>query len=172
MITMVIKSVMFLNPKVSASWKSRQSFGVLLTVLMVLTAVSATADDTIAPPKMNFDAMNPGQIEGESIDPRTLSISWETKDLVIPGNGGLDIVVARSFAKSANSMPLLGNWDLEIPRIVISTTPGGALNSDSNGYNVCDDPTTYPYVIRTVFDDSGQSFQVLPGGLWAGPMTL
>jgi len=61
--------------------------------------------------------------EGESIDPRSLQVSWEQTDLVVPGNAGLDIRVSRSHNKTAFAYQQIGDWVLGIPRLQIPTAP-------------------------------------------------
>jgi YD repeat-containing protein len=62
-------------------------------------------------------------VQGEHIDPRTLSLSWEVEDFVLPGNGGLDIVISRSFNRLAHTPSQMGHWYFGVPRVQIPTSP-------------------------------------------------
>ena len=77
-----------------------------------------------------FDRYDPTQlsyavqgVEGESIDPRTLGLSWEIQDFLVPGHGGLDIVISRSFGRLSHTPSDMGHWYFGVPRIQIPTSP-------------------------------------------------
>jgi len=78
-------------------------------------------------------------IAGEEIDLRTGKLTYNQVDVVVPGNGGMDIVVSRSYQK----VPLpnlevphsIGNWSLDVPRII-----GNATNTPEGTDSFCSDP--------------------------------
>lgn len=111
----------------------------ILAVATPFTCAALTRDQIVGNPENTFKAVDSGQINGEFLDLRTLSLSWEVKDLVVPGNGGLDLIVSRSFAKGRRGTSL-ANWDLEVPRIQIQAAPYGRLRGNLNGAGVCNDP--------------------------------
>ena len=97
--------------------------------LLVLFASSVIAQEP-ASRSETFDRYDPtisgynvDGIEGESIDPRTLHLGWEVTDLMIPGNGGLDLVISRSFGMLAHTPSDMGHWYFGVPRIQIPTSP-------------------------------------------------
>ena len=89
-------------------------------------AVSAsTLDENPTPARYDptLTAYEVSGVEGEHIDLRTQAVSWETTDLLIPGNGGLDLEVSRSYNRIPFSYQQMGNWVLGLPRIQIPTAP-------------------------------------------------
>lgn len=128
-------------------------------------AVAITPQEIFGQPENSFISANAGQLDGEHLDVRTLTLSWETKELVVPGNGGLDLIVSRSFGKSPVYGPL-GNWELETPRIQIQTTPFAATRGPQ-----CEDPGAPEFIY--LYD---QPFNEPPiatsGNLFHGPMLL
>ena len=81
---------------------------------------SATTDSRYDPTMLVYSVTG---FEGESIDPRSLQVSWEQTDLIVPGNAGLDIRVSRSHNKTAFAYQQIGDWVLGIPRLQIPTAP-------------------------------------------------
>ena len=90
-----------------------------------------------------------GGVEGEAIDLRTLNVSWQSVDLVVPGNGGMDIVVSRSFGKVPvhASGGFITKWTVDNPRIAISSNPNGVLEGLVSGVGACENPEAYHYNI-------------------------
>lgn len=89
---------------------------------------------------LQANAVEKTELAGEYIDKRTGLMYWETLDVAIPGNGGLDIEVYRSFGKhNASYFTLMQNWELELPRVVVPANPFGGIRGDS-GAGVCNDP--------------------------------
>lgn len=70
-----------------------------------------------------YQAYEVSGLEGEHIDARTLALSWEVTDFVIPGDGGLDIEISRSFNKLSHTPSDMGHWYFGVPRIQIPTSP-------------------------------------------------
>ena len=62
-------------------------------------------------------------VEGEHIDLRTLGLSWEATDFVVPGDGGLDITISRSFNRLSHTPSDMGHWYFGVPRLQIPTSP-------------------------------------------------
>ncbi|WP_161965992.1 RHS repeat domain-containing protein [Steroidobacter cummioxidans] len=135
-------------------------------LLAVSSAWAITPQEIFGKPENSFSSINVGQFEGEYLDVRTLTLSWETKELIVPGNGGLDIVVSRSFGKSPVYGPM-GNWELEVPRIHIQTTPHITTRGPQ-----CEQPGP-PDTIE-LFDQPppGQPTVSTPGSFYSGPMVL
>ncbi len=81
-------------------------------------------------------------LNDEIIDYRTGQLYLETLDISIPGNGGMDLNVYRSFAKEPRKyFTLLRNWDLEIPRISMPANHyGETVGGSSGGSGLCEDP--------------------------------
>jgi len=74
-------------------------------------------------------------LPGEFVDVRTGQLYWEVTDLRIPGNGGLDIEVTRSFAKGTRyPLTSMGNWALEVPRIMFNVNPAGYSTGGHPGH--------------------------------------
>lgn len=99
----------------------------LLPALLTPTLVLAQAPtsrfeifDRYDPTAFSYDVNG---VAGEHIDPRTLSVSWEVEDFVLPGNGGLDIVISRSFNRLAHTPSQMGHWYFGVPRVQIPTSP-------------------------------------------------
>ena len=70
------------------------------------------------------------QIPGENIDLRKGALSWETLDVVVPGNGGLDIEIYRQFMSNERIERAMEDWSLSLPRITMGTNPGGSTKFD------------------------------------------
>ncbi|MEO5560366.1 MAG: hypothetical protein ABIR10_11845 [Dokdonella sp.] len=92
------------------------------------------------------------EIPGESIDPRTGSLSLTMTDLVVPGNGGMDLVISRTrrgtFFRSLGATQAadysyqegMADWRLDVPFIQVAALGGWDYTVFSNG-GVCG----YPY---------------------------
>lgn len=100
-------------------------------LLLVALSVASQALTQELPSRFEtFDRYDPTQyavevegLEGEHIDMRTLAVSWEVTDYVLPGNGGLDIRISRSFNKLSHTPSDMGHWYFGVPRIQIPTSP-------------------------------------------------
>lgn len=129
----------------------------------------------LEPKNLNTEKYLPFDLlPGENIDPRTLSVSWEVADLVIPGPSGLDIVVSRSHRKAeVDHYMFAGNWQLEIPRIVVPAD--GYIKGV--GHGVCNNPWAknpelqkavqliLPMQLpRTLLENTTDGFMGYPGG--------
>lgn len=90
------------------------------------------------------DISDTGMLRGEHIDTRTGKLHWEVTELVVPGNGGLEIHVSRSFEKGGDAWrPHFGNygsWEIELPRIEIPQTPEGRSRGQEGKRGICIDP--------------------------------
>ena len=102
----------------------------LTVTFLILSFMGSASAQAPSSRVATFDRYDPtllsyevGGIEGESIDPRTLHVSWEVTDLTIPGNGGLDINVSRSFGKLAHTPSDMGHWYMGVPRIQLPASP-------------------------------------------------
>lgn len=97
-------------------------------------------------------------IAGEYFDKRTGQLYWEIVDMTLPGAGGFDLPIIRSWNKTDDSSHrLMANWEFEIPRIKLTGGPGGATmgTSDERGY--CGGP----YMVRNVSGGGGNLIQVV-----------
>lgn len=65
-----------------------------------------------------------GNIEGESIDLKKGGVTWETLDVSIPGNGGLDLDVYRSFMGGERIERPMEDWSISLPRVTMATNQG------------------------------------------------
>ena len=68
---------------------------------------------------------NGTNIPGEQIDSRKGELRLENLDIVIPGNGGLDIELYRQFMPNERIERSMEDWNISLPRITMSTGPGG-----------------------------------------------
>ncbi len=86
-----------------------------------------------------LNQVNLGMAEGEIFEAKTGKVYQEIVDAVLPGNGGLDIKLIRSYQKYAlpniKVPDNMGNWNFEIPEIV-----GTAKFSKFPWSDVCRDP--------------------------------
>lgn len=116
---------------------------VLLNTALITPAFSQEENEDIVVPDVftqNEKKQDFG-VAGEHIDIRTGSHYWEITDLTISGTAGLDINVNRSWNKSPRSINrLLGNWEIEIPRIEMTGKPDGTPGGDSSSISFCDTP--------------------------------
>jgi RHS repeat-associated protein len=106
-------------------------------------------------------------VEGELIDLRTGSLSWEVPLMDVPGQGGLGIELYLSQNKVKNKLDggtyqQAANWQLEIPRIQITGAP---VEYSSNP---CEEPYWFYSVggsdgtVRPYFHGSGVNL-LIPG---------
>tara|TARA_Y100001951_G_scaffold35527_1_gene28051 strand:- start:12072 stop:16295 length:4224 start_codon:yes stop_codon:yes gene_type:complete len=113
-------------------------------------------------------------LDGEVIDYRTGSLSWEIPLLEIPGDGDNEIHVSISYKKAykptdSGLYDSAANWSLEIPRLKLS----GATPFE-NDYTPC----LNPYLDRSYHDSSGnQQIRYMASGVTillpnSGPITL
>lgn len=96
-------------------------------VLTLANSEFAVADEGDPPPQMGItlEPANSGQrSDGESIDFYTGKVQHEITDLLIPGNGSLELRVARAYNKN----PFWGagapfgamDWEVSVPRIYLA----------------------------------------------------
>ncbi|AZZ92106.1 hypothetical protein EUZ85_15770 [Hahella sp. KA22] len=55
-------------------------------------------------------------IEGETIDYFTGDVRWSVREALIPGGGGLDLSIYRSYNFADHGKGILGDWSLDVPR--------------------------------------------------------
>lgn len=82
-------------------------------------------------------SQNTGYYPGEQVDARTGSLYWEVTDVTLPGQGGFDIEIVRSFNKNGPERLAFGNWELEIPRVTL-TMSRAAYESSKKGHRICE----------------------------------
>jgi len=90
----------------SRAFFAKVLFASIAALSSAIAGAAVAPTDIVGMPDNTFKSMNAGGLEGEFIDLRTMSLSWETTDLLVPGNGGLDIRVARSYVKGYS----FGEW--------------------------------------------------------------
>jgi len=114
--------------------------GIFLVVSVIYTApafsVSLSAPSI---PQSHIDEWSPAgllgieggstttdRLPGENIDMRTGRLMLNVTDVVLPGNGGMNIIVNRSFNKEQEpnfDTPYAGgNWSLDVPKIIGNRT--------------------------------------------------
>jgi YD repeat-containing protein len=117
-----------------------------VTILLFSSAL-AVAD--IVPPSAEVGESPTGFLDapsGHKIDLLTGFVSFRNVDMIVPGNGGkLPIVVSRvhDINRSAPALrvpQMLGNWDLEIPRI---TAWRGIKRSDNVNFAYSSSPQVW-----------------------------
>lgn len=120
----------------------------LLTIacIAVLTSVSAStvyANDANDPipnfyqePGLSRTRQYTNQHANERIDPFTGKLQWHYIDLFIPGNGGLDLKVQRSYTSQAEGFPAPSptgiGWTIHFGRV---------LRTTANNTSICDTST-------------------------------
>jgi RHS repeat-associated protein len=76
------------------------------------------------------------ELFGESVNLYDGTVSFSASDLDIPGNGGLPMVVSRSFSignpKNAALDGLFGNWDMALPYVGVVWDGGAPLGQTPN----------------------------------------
>lgn len=77
---------------------------------------------------------------GELIDIRKGSLSWETLDLSLSGNGGLDINIYRKFMSNVRAERVMEDWDISLPRITMNTNPTGTTKFETYGVDTSSNP--------------------------------
>jgi len=107
-------------------------------------------------------------VEGENFNESSRTINWEIRDIFIPGNAGLDIEVYRSYNKIGSIWLLaLESWELEVPKIVLTTNSTGYSKGELEGIGLCENPAdsglTYNGWTWAVGHDWGQMQLILPG---------
>lgn len=79
-------------------------------------------------------------VDGEFINRLSNTYYWESRDIYLPGDGGLDIEVYRSYAKTDNLNLALETWELEVPRVRLSASATGRTIGERDGTGLCEDP--------------------------------
>ncbi len=85
---------------VLSSALTRQAIGFVLGILLTQTAsasVGTMLPDFYASPGLSLDRESVATTVEENIDPFSGTLTLHHKDLVIPGNGGMDIVIQRVY---------------------------------------------------------------------------
>jgi len=94
----------------------------------------------------------PEQVADEHINTRTGELYLETLDVSIPGNGGLNLDVYRSFGKEPRKFfTLMRNWELEIPRIVVPANHYGQTVGGIGAAGLCGDPRPQPFQLGQIW---------------------
>ncbi|MDG9668720.1 hypothetical protein ONV78_13335 [Hahella sp. CR1] len=56
-------------------------------------------------------------ISGEQLDEFTGDVRWSVKEFSLPGQGGMDIDIYRSFNLADHGKEILGPWTIDVPRL-------------------------------------------------------
>lgn len=96
----------------------------------LLATISSSLQAAEAPPQLGTSyEINPNKVSdapSERIDPFTGTVSYEVLETMLPGDGGMDIIVSRAFNKnpypSAGSAASAYNWEISVPRIYMNAT--------------------------------------------------
>jgi YD repeat-containing protein len=131
--------------------------------------VVSSSDASLGDPVATDDAASRaaiGSVPGEAIDPRTGTLSLTATDLVIPGNGGMDLVISRTrrntyfndlgatYTADRSFQESIADWRLNVPYIqmssgsgwIIGGTPYTAFTQAPTGeIGVCAFPYTAPW---------------------------
>ncbi len=109
-----------------------------LLLLLIFMGVPVVAQEAVSRFEV-FDRYDPtymahevSGVEGEHVDLRTLGLSWEVTDFVIPGDGGLDIAISRSFNRLSHTPSDMGHWYFGVPRLQVPTSPWRAPYDPAN----------------------------------------
>lgn len=99
---------------------------------ILLLPLNVAAQDTSFETLLTFHSVPNyhSNFPGEHLDVRSGNLYHETKILTLPGAAGFDLTLYRSWNKHQEyGYRLLGNWELEIPRVVLTGRPDGSLGS-------------------------------------------
>jgi YD repeat-containing protein len=110
-----------------------------LTLLLAIAAACAFAEDEMrdfyAEPGLNPFSSGSGQDATENIDPFSGNVQLSYLDLLVPGNGGLDIAITRYYNLPQSSPgyanPFGYGWTMHFGRITIGS--GHAMNLCGTG---------------------------------------
>lgn len=121
---------------------SLKKTGIILFVLFYINNVMADGiPDFYAEPGINAFRDQVNDSSGESIDPFSGTLHLVNTDLVIPGNGGLDIVVQRAYTNVQRSLggrtPTGIGWTMHFGRVLSNGNLNFCLTS---GSDVSDNP--------------------------------
>jgi len=96
----------------------------IIVGLWLVTTICSAVEVAIDTATELGEALSADIVNGEDserIDLRTGRLSLQNIDVVVPGNGGQDIIVGRAYKKNPRpnyGVPhSIGNWELDIPRI-------------------------------------------------------
>ena len=117
-----------------------QSFGLLVSFFAVLSSFSFAEGtrDYYSEPGLHPFKETQGQDQTENIDPFSGTLQLQYTDIRVPGNGGLDIVIHRSYTnpqKTPGYYNMFGiGWQIGYGRIVVPAEyVGGICGVTNNG---------------------------------------
>ncbi|MDC4811009.1 RHS repeat protein, partial [Acinetobacter baumannii] len=132
---------------------------------------------TIATTSFPFDQSmgDTGQekVPNGHIDLMSGQLVFDIPEVTLKGHRGLDFTLSRSYGKVNNGFRSLGNWDLEVPRLVMMTGASTKLQGDYNGQGICQSNGDYSNensnagspIYQTSIIDSGYKNEVIPSYL-------
>ncbi|MEO7702078.1 MAG: DUF6531 domain-containing protein, partial [Opitutus sp.] len=108
---------------------AKSTFLAFLAALCALSATSALADGVGEPIPSFYQEPGPAskratnrQHANERVDPFTGKLQWHFVDLYVPGNGGLDIKVQRSYSSLneilGDDSPMGAGWTMHFGRVI------------------------------------------------------
>ncbi|MEO8016537.1 MAG: hypothetical protein ABI769_01880 [Pseudomonadota bacterium] len=124
-----------------ANLSARAAATLWLGVLGLLAVTGASAQDTSFLPDPLQIPNGTVEMMGETIDMLSLQVNWQVTDVSIPGTGP-EVAFRRSYGRD-HSTPALVNWEVEVPRVVMETTPDGINNASCTGLFV--QPFFHPF---------------------------
>jgi YD repeat-containing protein len=97
-------------------------FMLIFTVFLISNTTSIFAEDGEVDPGQITFRTPVSEIQNEKIDPYTGELSLTYTDLTLPGNGGLDLSIVRTYQGNRifNYTPLGNRWDIHMGRIKLN----------------------------------------------------
>lgn len=77
------------------------------------------------------------KVPGAAVQLQTGRLVFDTPEVSLKGSRGLDLVISRSHGKVGAGYHSLASWDLESPRLVLTTAPSTKLRGDAMSDGIC-----------------------------------
>lgn len=101
-------------------WQRFSSVPVILVMVFMDAYLAQAQNIPQGPATIDFGVTTEW---GGKVDPMAGKLTAFTTDFILPGNGGLDIVVGRFYNSQSYKLNTLSSWSQEIPRIQVDTIP-------------------------------------------------
>lgn len=72
------------------------------------------------------------------VDLMTGNVVFDVPEVTLKGDRGLNFTLSRSYGKVNNGFRSMGNWEFDVPRLVMNTGPSTVLQGDQNGKGICE----------------------------------
>ncbi|ENW62300.1 hypothetical protein F914_02616 [Acinetobacter baumannii NIPH 290] len=72
------------------------------------------------------------------VDLMSGNLIYDTPEVILKGDRGLDFTLSKSYGKVNSGFRAMGNWELEVPRLVMNTGPSTILKGDIDGNGICE----------------------------------